>query len=94
MSIRKRLQMELKDVKNISFPKPSFEEWKAAVETSLKGKTIDKLQTNTYEGVTLQPLYTRESVGDNSRVTWFFSFYKRDFTNRISYTTMDCLPAN
>ena len=58
--IRKRLQMELRDVKNISFPKPSFEEWKAAVETSLKGKTIDKLQTKTYEGVTLQPLYTSE----------------------------------
>ena len=52
--------MELKDVKNISFPKPSFEEWKAAVETSLKGKTVDKLQTNTYEGVTFTtPLYSR-----------------------------------
>ncbi len=66
--------MELKDVKNISFPKPSFEEWKAAVETSLKGKTVDKLQTNTYEGVTLQPLYTRESVGDKQEFPGFFPF--------------------
>lgn len=64
MSIRKRLQMELKDVKNISFPKPSLEEWKVAVETSLKGKTVDKLRTNTYEGVVLQPLYTQQSAGE------------------------------
>jgi methylmalonyl-CoA mutase len=55
--------MELRNVKKISFPKPSYEEWKTVVEAGLKGKTIDKLQTHTYEGVTLHPLYTQESVG-------------------------------
>lgn len=66
--------MELRDVKNISFPKPSFEEWKAAVETSLKGKTVEKLQTITYEGVTLQPLYTQESVGEHSEFPGFYPY--------------------
>ncbi|MEY9868241.1 methylmalonyl-CoA mutase [Peribacillus sp. B2I2] len=60
-TIRKRLQMELKDVKNITFPRPSFEEWKEAAEASLKGKSIEKLKTNTYEGITLYPLYTEKA---------------------------------
>ncbi|MFJ7847466.1 methylmalonyl-CoA mutase family protein [Peribacillus sp. NPDC097224] len=59
--------MELKDVKNISFPKPSLEEWKEAAETSLKGRSVEKLKTNTYEGITLNPLYTEESVSDGEQ---------------------------
>lgn len=66
--------MELKDVKNISFPKPSYEEWKVAVETSLKGKTVESLQTDTYEGIALQPLYTEEFVAENTELPGFFPY--------------------
>ncbi len=85
--------MELRDVKNISFPKPSYEEWKAAVETSLKGKTIDKLQTNTYEGVTLHPLYTEEAVGDHSELPGF-SPYTRGIstTGYLTQPWLACQP--
>ena len=87
--------MELRDVKNISFPKPTFEEWKAAVETSLKGKTIDKLQTTTYEGVTLQPLYTHESVGDHLELPGFFP-YTRGIspTGYLTQPWLACQPIN
>lgn len=93
--IRKRLQMELRDVKNISFPKPTFEEWKAAVETSLKGKTIDKLQTATYEGVTLQPLYTSEMTGEHSELPGFFP-YTRGIspTGYLTQPWLACQPIN
>jgi methylmalonyl-CoA mutase len=74
--IRKRLQMELKDVKNITFPKPSFEEWKEAAEASLKGKSVEKLKTNTYEGITLYPLYIEkaESTEKVAELPGFFPF--------------------
>ncbi|WP_141993860.1 methylmalonyl-CoA mutase family protein [Bacillus sp. B4EP4a] len=74
--IRKRLQMELKDVKNITFPKPSFEEWKEAAEASLKGKSVEKLKTNTYEGITLHPLYTEkaDSTEKVAELPGFFPF--------------------
>lgn len=87
--------MKLRDVKNISFPKPSFEEWKAAVETSLKGKTIDKLQTKTYEGVTLQPLYTSETVGEHSELPGFFP-YTRGIspTGYLTQPWLTCQPIN
>ncbi|MFY0782115.1 methylmalonyl-CoA mutase family protein [Peribacillus simplex] len=68
--------MELKDVKNITFPRPSFEEWKEAAEASLKGKSIEKLKTNTYEGITLYPLYTEkaDSTVKVSELPGFFPF--------------------
>ncbi|AOH55636.1 hypothetical protein ABE28_014850 [Peribacillus muralis] len=56
--------MELKDVRNITFPEPSLAEWKEAVEVTLKGKSMDQLKTDTYEGITLDPLYTETA---NSR---------------------------
>lgn len=57
--------MELKDVKNISFPKASIEEWKEAAAASLKGRSVEKLKTTTYEGITLNPLYTELSGSAN-----------------------------
>lgn len=42
------------------FPSVSYDEWRAAVEVDLKGAPFDKkLVTRTYEGIALQPLYTR-----------------------------------
>lgn len=50
--------MKLRDVKERSFPRPLYEEWKTVVESSLKGKSVENLKTNTYEGIQLNPLYT------------------------------------
>ncbi|MBK5500955.1 methylmalonyl-CoA mutase family protein [Peribacillus sp. TH14] len=68
--------MELKDVKNITFPKPSLEEWKEATEVSLKGKSVEKLKTYTYEGITLNPLYTEkeDSAAKTAELPGFFPF--------------------
>ncbi|WP_160118475.1 methylmalonyl-CoA mutase subunit beta [Bacillus sp. V59.32b] len=59
--------MKLKEVKKLSFPGPSLEDWKEAAESSLKGKSIEKLTTNTYEGIALQPLYTEKSLSEDTR---------------------------
>ncbi|MDA0340286.1 MAG: methylmalonyl-CoA mutase family protein, partial [Proteobacteria bacterium] len=47
------------------FDEAGREDWTALVETALKGRPIDKvLNTPTYEGVTLNPLYRGdESAG-------------------------------
>ncbi|MCL1815986.1 MAG: acyl-CoA mutase large subunit family protein [Clostridiales bacterium] len=43
------------------FTPPTYEEWKEEAIVSLKGAPFDKkLLTKTYEGITLQPLYTAE----------------------------------
>jgi methylmalonyl-CoA mutase len=43
------------------FPVPTQEEWRGAVEKTLKGAPFDKkMLTRTYEGITLQPIYTRQ----------------------------------
>lgn len=48
------------------FPIPSYAEWKEAAEKTLKGASFDKkLLTKTFEGITLQPIYTQEDVDDS-----------------------------
>lgn len=45
------------------FAKTSYEAWKAEATASLKGGDFDKkLLTKTYEGITLQPIYTQADV--------------------------------
>lgn len=45
------------------FERPSYEDWKSAAEALLKGAPFEKkLLTRTVEGITLQPIYRRESV--------------------------------
>lgn len=47
------------------FPPVSYEEWRRVVEAELKGAPFDKkLTTQTYEGITLQPLYTAKDTAD------------------------------
>ena len=49
----------LKPVDLSEFPKPTYEEWKEQAVASLKGAPFEKkLLTKTYEGITLEPLYT------------------------------------
>lgn len=45
------------------FPPPSFEEWRAVVDKDLGGAPFDKkLVWKTYEGLDVQPLYTRKDL--------------------------------
>lgn len=49
-------------MKEIDFPKASYDEWKEAATKALKGKPFESLFTKTTEGITLEPLYTQESL--------------------------------
>ena len=45
------------------FPYPTYEEWRAESEKSLKGANWEKkLVTRTYEGIELQPMYRMEDI--------------------------------
>lgn len=47
------------------FPSQTYEEWKEAATQLLKGRPFEKtLITPTYEGFDLQPIYTRETLGE------------------------------
>src|SRR5262249_34250013 len=42
------------------FPPADYEQWRALAEADLKGASLEqKLVTHTYEGIDIQPLYTR-----------------------------------
>lgn len=87
--------MELKDVKKITFPKPSLEEWKSAVETSLKGKSVEKLKTETYEGVTLNPIYTQETVQTHTELPGFFPYTRGiSVTGYLTNPWVACQPVD
>ncbi|MDQ0213803.1 methylmalonyl-CoA mutase [Oikeobacillus pervagus] len=49
--------MKIEEMKEQSFPKISVQEWQEKAEASLKGKPLAKLKTETYEKITLKPLY-------------------------------------
>ncbi len=52
------------------FPVPEYSEWKAIVEQELNGAPFDKkLVTNTYEGISLQPLYVNNDSKDLPHVS-------------------------
>ena len=47
------------------FEKPTYERWQAEVEKALKGGDFHKkMFTKTYEGITLQPIYTPALHGE------------------------------
>lgn len=45
-----------------AFPVPTYEEWRKEAESSLKGAPFAKLLSDTYEEITLQPIYTQADV--------------------------------
>jgi methylmalonyl-CoA mutase len=51
---------ELEHLRNQSFPPMTITDWKKKAEQSLKGKSVESLQTATYENIILKPLYTRQ----------------------------------
>ena len=51
------------------FPAHTYEEWKEAAVQLLKGRPFEKtLVTPTYEGFSLEPIYTRETAGELSHL--------------------------
>lgn len=46
------------------FPKQDFSEWAKEAELSLKGKPLSSLETGTYEGTKLKPLYIPEDIAN------------------------------
>lgn len=52
--------MGIEEMKNQSFLNYHHDDWKQKAEESLKGKSIDSLQTATYENILLKPLYSSE----------------------------------
>lgn len=51
-------------MKNIEFNTASYSEWQDAAVKALKGKSFESLFTKTAEGVTLEPLYTQQTLID------------------------------
>ncbi|MEH7354098.1 methylmalonyl-CoA mutase subunit beta [Neobacillus drentensis] len=50
----------MEKIKSQSFALKTKYEWKEKAEASLKGKTVESLQTTTYENIILKPLYTKQ----------------------------------
>ncbi|WP_042355116.1 methylmalonyl-CoA mutase subunit beta [Bacillus rubiinfantis] len=50
----------MEQLKSLNFGIKTLADWKLKAEQSLKGKSIELLQSNTYEGIILKPLYTRQ----------------------------------
>lgn len=47
------------------FPEHTYEQWHAAAEALLKGASFEqKLVSDTYEGIRIQPIYRREDIAD------------------------------
>ena len=52
-------QFKLQD----NFAPPPYQEWKEKVSRDLKGAPFEKkLITKTYEGIDLQPIYTKKDI--------------------------------
>lgn len=50
------------NMKEIEFQTASYEQWKEEAIKALKGKPFESLFTKTFEGITLEPLYTQEML--------------------------------
>jgi len=58
--------MELKDIIQQSFPEKTDNDWRSEAERALKGKSVESLNSNTYENIILKPLYSLPSKNHNS----------------------------
>jgi methylmalonyl-CoA mutase len=90
----------LETIKNQSFPSCTTLEWKAKAEQSLKGKTVETLQTTTYENIILKPLYTEQDErlvpdypggSDFRRGIYPLGYLTNDWVvaQQLSYETME-----
>lgn len=75
----------MEDLRNQSFPSKTILDWKAKAEESLKGKSIESLQSPTYENINLKPLYSRVDEKPVSEFPGSADF--RRGTNPLGYVT-------
>lgn len=54
--------LTIDSIKKTKFSERTYEEWQQAAETALKGKPLSGLKTATIEGITLDPLYTKDML--------------------------------
>ncbi len=74
------------------FPSPTYDEWKEKVEKDLKGASFDKkLITKTIEGISLNPIYTRESLQKNSLLDQYPGSGSTRATNAAGYFNSEWL---
>lgn len=78
--------MSIEKMKNIDFPKHSFDEWKEEAVRTLKGKPYEELISSTFEGIDLQPLYTAEHLHNTINYGDTISSAKQDATWLIAQT--------
>lgn len=50
----------MEKMRSQQFPNRSIDDWKVKAEQSLKGKKVESLRSNSYESITLKPLYTQD----------------------------------
>ena len=50
------------NMKHIEFQSASYDQWQEEAVKALKGKPFESLFTKTIENITLEPLYTKESL--------------------------------
>jgi len=67
---KKKAGQELPDVTFDEFQAPDYETWKEAATALLKGGSFEKkLFTKTYEGITLEPMYTMEMAPSPEKIS-------------------------
>jgi methylmalonyl-CoA mutase len=92
--------LSLEDLRDQSFPSKTKLDWKVKAEESLKGKSIESLQSPTYENIILKPLYSREDERPVSEYPGSSDFRRGSYqlgylTNewkvaqQVSYSTID-----
>ena len=57
------------------FPAPTKDQWKQQVEHDLKGSDYGRLIWKTYEGFSIEPMYTRDEVPDREYRSSYPGFY-------------------
>ncbi len=63
--VNEKTNAPLEPVSFDEFPPTTYEQWKEEAVASLKGAPFEKkLLSKTYEGITLEPIYTKESAAD------------------------------
>ncbi|MDN4607760.1 methylmalonyl-CoA mutase family protein [Sporosarcina highlanderae] len=60
--------MTVENMKKTIFKQADYKQWKALAEQSLKGKPYDSLLTETWEGITLHPLYYEKTSSNNTSI--------------------------
>ncbi|PUB11182.1 methylmalonyl-CoA mutase family protein [Paenisporosarcina sp. OV554] len=80
--------MTIDQMKNTTFPKASFDEWKDVAVRTLKDKPFEQLITPTFEGIDLQPLYTSEHLHNTLNYSEIVAHAKQDANWQIAQATI------